>query len=70
MKSSPSSLHTEKLSDDPQATFLPEPGLWLRFLCVHVARLEFPRETGLILSCAGKAGCPRSQLHPECTSTA
>ena len=22
----------------------------------HVARLEFPRETGLILRCAGKAG--------------
>ena len=24
----------------------------------HVARLEFPRETGLILRCAGKAGNP------------
>ena len=24
----------------------------------HVARLEFPRETGLILWCAGKAGNP------------
>ena len=24
----------------------------------HVARLEFPRETGLILRCAGKAGIP------------
>ena len=24
----------------------------------HVARLEFPRETGLILSCAGKVGNP------------
>ena len=26
--------------------------------CLHVARLEFPRETGLILRCAGKAGNP------------
>ena len=26
----------------------------------HVARLEFPRETGLILRCAMKAGNPRS----------
>ena len=25
-------------------------------LCTHVALLEFPRETGLILRCAGKAG--------------
>ena len=24
----------------------------------HAARLEFPRETGLILRCAGKAGNP------------
>ena len=24
----------------------------------HVARLEFPRETGLILRCTGKAGNP------------
>ena len=30
------------------------------FTCgpTHVARLEFPRETGLILRCAGKAGNP------------
>ena len=27
-------------------------------LRTHVARLEFPRETGLILRCAGKAGNP------------
>ena len=27
-------------------------------LLTHVARLEFPRETGLILRCAGKAGNP------------
>ena len=32
----------------------------LRFMGshTHVARLEFPRETGLILRCAGKAGTP------------
>ena len=28
------------------------------FCILHVARLEFPRETGLILRCAGKAGNP------------
>ena len=27
-------------------------------LFAHVARLEFPREAGLILRCAGKAGNP------------
>ena len=28
----------------------------------HVARLEFPRETGLILRCAGKAASRESSL--------
>ena len=28
----------------------------------HVARLEFPHETGLILRCAGKAGNPFQTL--------
>ena len=36
------------------------PGNWGRSACgtSHGARLEFPRETGLILRCAGKAGNP------------
>ena len=36
------------------------PGNRGRLACgtTHVARLEFPRETGLILRCAGKAGSP------------
>ena len=29
-----------------------------RAVCTHVARLEFPRETGLILRCAGNSGNP------------
>ena len=36
------------------------PGTQGRSACgtTHVARLEFPREAGLILRCAGKAGNP------------
>ena len=36
------------------------PGNWGRSACgtTHVAGLEFPREDGLILRCAGKAGNP------------
>ena len=30
----------------------------------HVARFEFPRETGLLLRCAGKAGNPFKTTHP------
>ena len=32
--------------------------LLFAYYLAHVARLEFPRETGLILRCAGKAGNP------------
>ena len=34
----------------------------------HVARLEFPRETGLILRCAGKAGNPFQTTQGNCLS--
>ena len=34
------SRNTEKLSDYPQATLLPEPGLWLHFLCVLPTKAE------------------------------
>ena len=52
------------LQADPLPTELPGlkggPGNRGRSACgpTHVARLEFPRETGLILRCAGMAGNP------------
>ena len=44
----------------PRVLLKSGPGNWWRSACgtTHVARLEFPRETGLILRCAGKAGNP------------
>ena len=44
----------------PRVLFKRGPGNRGRSACgiTHVARLKFPRETGLILRCAGKAGNP------------
>ena len=44
----------------PRVLLKSGPGNRGRSACgpTHVARLEFPRETGLILRCAGKAGNP------------
>ena len=44
----------------PRVVLKGRPGNRGRLACgtTHVARLEFPRETGLILRCAGKAGNP------------
>ena len=44
----------------PRVLLKSGPGNRGRSACgtTHVARLEFPRETGLILRCAGRAGTP------------
>ena len=44
----------------PRVLLKSRPGTRGRSACgtTHVARLEFPRETGLLLRCAGKAGNP------------